>query len=162
MQLKSTTATGNLETILSTHGNKLFRICLVMLGNEEDAKDALQETILKYMQKAPVFKDFEHEKAWLITVATNQCRDMLRFRLRHPQVELDYIKDLTDTPADGEVMEALMTLPEKYRTVLMLHYVEEYKVEEIAKMIGKSVSAVKMRLQRGREQLEEKYRKEFM
>lgn len=162
MQSRSNTATGKLETILTIHGNRLFRTCLLMLGNEEDAKDALQETMLKYLQKAPAFHDLEHEKAWLITVATNQCRDMLRFRLRHPQVELDYIKEQAETPAGGEIMEALMALPEKYRTVLMLHYVEEYKVDEIAKMIGKSVSAVKMRLQRGREQLEENYRKEFM
>ena len=81
-----------LETIVYTYGNQLFRTCLMILGNEEDAKDAVQETMLKYLKKAPVFESTEHEKAWLITVATNQCRDMLRFRIRHPQVQLEYIK----------------------------------------------------------------------
>ena len=56
----------------------------------------------------------------------------------------------------------LMQLPEKFKTVLLLHYVEEYKVEEIARIIGKTPSAVKMRLQKGRKLLEEKYRKEFL
>ena len=55
-----------------------------------------------------------------------------------------------------------MTLPEKYRLVLVLHYVEEYPVADIARLIGRTPSAVKMRLQKGRKLLEETYRKEFM
>lgn len=150
-----------LETIVYTYGNMLFRTCLMILGNEEDAKDAVQETMLKYLKKAPAFENTEHKKAWLITVATNQCRDMLRFRIRHPQVQLEYIKAQTTTLEQNEIMESLMSLPEKYRTVLILHYVEEYKVEEIANIIGKGVSAVKMRLHRARKMLEEKYGKEL-
>lgn len=155
-------AMDNVEQIVYTHGDMLFRICLVMLGNKTDAEDALQETILKYLQKAPVFRDAEHEKAWLITVATNQCRDMLRFRLRHPQVDITYIKEMATTPKKGDVLQAVMMLPESFRTVMVLYYVEEYKVAEIASMIGKTVSAVKMRLQKGRKLLEETYRKEFL
>lgn len=162
MQSNSQPAVGNPESVLAIHGNRLFRICLLLLGNEHDAKDAMQETMLKYLQKTSGFENFEHEKSWLVMVATNQCRDMLRFRLRHPQVELEYIKSLTTMPEGSEIMEAVMQLPEKYRVVLLLHYIEEYKVEEIAKMIGKSVSAVKMRLHRARGLLEETYRKEFM
>jgi len=55
-----------------------------------------------------------------------------------------------------------MRLPEKYKKVLYLYYVEEYRVEDIAGIIGKTASAVKMRLKKGRQLLEEKYRKEFM
>ncbi len=72
-----------IETAINKYGNMLYKICFIMLQNENDTEDAIQETFIKYYQKAPPFKDSEHEKAWLIKVATNQCRDMLRFRTRH-------------------------------------------------------------------------------
>ena len=147
-----------LETIMQTYGNILFRLCLLTLGNAVDAEDAVQETFLKYLRKAPDFENEEHEKAWLITVATNHCKDMLRFRKRHPVAEPDELAQFVQEFSDCEILETLMTLPEKFKTVLLLYYVEEYSMEEIAKMIGKTKSAVKMRLQKGRKLLEEAYR----
>lgn len=134
------------------YGSMLYRICLVSLGSSADAEDAVQDTFLKYIQKAPAFESGEHEKAWLIRVAVNTCKDMLR--LRRPQVDFDSIQNYTKEPESGDVMAALMSLPEKFRTVLVLHYVEGYSVNETAQMIGKSPSAVKMRLQKGRKLLE--------
>lgn len=78
----------DLEQVMNTYGNMLFRLCIVMLGNSADAEDALQEVMLKYYRKAPTFTDEEHRKAWLLTVAGNQCKDMLRFRAKHPLAEL--------------------------------------------------------------------------
>lgn len=149
-----------MEEIMKLYGNMLFRLCLITLGNATDAEDVLQETLIKYLQKAPIFEDTEHEKAWLIRVATNQCRDVLRFRNRHPVVDMaDFMEAAQDMP-DTEIMDALMTLPEKFRMVLILYYVEEYSIEEIAKIIGRTSSAVKMRLQKGRRLLKEAYGKE--
>ena len=162
MQNMSAWPAGNIEAVVSAHSNMLFRICLVMLGNENDAEDAVQETIIKYLQKIPAFENPEHEKAWLITVATNKCRDMLRFRMRHPQIDIERIKELSQDTWSSGIIEALMSLPEKFRIVLTLHYVEEYNVNDIAKIIEKTPSAVKMRLQKGRKLLETKYRKEFL
>ena len=148
-----------MEEIMKLYGNMLFRLCLITLGNATDAEDVLQETLIKYLQKAPIFEDTEHEKAWLIRVATNQCRDVLRFRNRHPVVDMaDFMEAAQDMP-DTEIMDALMTLPEKFRMVLILYYVEEYSIEEIAKIIGRTSSAVKMRLQKGRRLLKEAYGK---
>ena len=152
----------DLERILNSHGNMLYRLCLLMLKNESDAEDAVQETLIKYYRKAPAFADAEHEKAWLIRVATNQCRDMLRFRARRPQVDGEYMTGIFRDPTDSGILEALTALPEKYRLVLTLHYVEEYRVEEIAKIIRRSSSAVKMRLQKGRRLLEKIYREEYL
>ena len=152
----------DVQTVVRIYGNMLFRTCYVILGNEADAEDAVQETIIKYMQKAPAFEDSEHEKAWLITTARNQCRDMLRFRLRHPQINLEYLQGLSPDPHDSGILEALMSLPEKFRLVLVLYYVEEYRIEDIARIIQRTPSAVKMRLQKGRKLLEEKYRKEYL
>jgi len=133
-----------------------------MLRNESEAEDAVQETIIKHLQKAPIFESSEHEKAWLITVATNKCRDMQRFHMRHPQIDIESLQELSSETDSSGIIEALMSLPEKFRIVLMLHYVEEYNVNDIAKMIGKTPSAVKMRLQKGRKLLEAKYRKEYL
>ena len=151
-----------IETVIRTYGNTLYRLCFVMLGSESDAEDAVQETFIRYLQKAPQFENPDHEKAWLITVSTNQCRDILRFRKRHPQIDSEYLQELSTYSPDSGILEALMTLPEKFRIVLTLYYVEEYRVAEIARIIGKTPSAVKMRLQKGRKLLEELYRKEYL
>lgn len=150
-----------MEQMLDHYGNMLYRICLVTLGNESDAEDAVQETFMKLLQKAPEFVNPDHEKAWLITVASNKCKDILRFRTRHPLWEPE--KDIVfETKEDSGILDALMLLPEKFRTVLVLYYVEECSIETIAKVIGRTSSAVKMRLQKGRTLLAEAYRKGYM
>lgn len=153
-------AADEIERMVQQYSDMLFRICLITLGSEADAEDAVQETFLKYLRKAPLFETSDHEKAWLIHVAVNQCRDMQRFHMRHPQVNLDEIRHFTSEPEELGILDALMALPDKFRIVMLLHYVEEYRTEEIAKIIGKTSSAVKMRLQKGRKLLEEQYRKE--
>ena len=153
----------DLEQVMNAYGNMLFRLCIVMLGNSADAEDALQEVMLKYYRKAPTFTDEEHRKAWLLTVAGNQCKDMLRFRTKHPLTgDTDIYEYKSSDGENSGILDALMTLPEKFRLVLILHYVEEYPVTDIAHMIGKTPSAVKMRLQKGRKLLAEVYRKEYM
>ena len=152
----------NLETVMQLYADMLYQLCVIMLKNEADAQDAVQNTMIRYFQKAPAFESDAHEKAWLLRVATNQCRDILRYRQRHPQVEDVFFERIVPEEPGTGILEALTQLPEKYRLVLTLYYVEEYKTEEIAKIIGKTASAVKMRLQKGRKLLEEHYRKEYM
>ena len=152
----------NIERIIDCYGGLLLRMCAVMLGNADDAEDAVQETVIRYFQKAPIFESASHEKAWLLKVAANQCRDMLRVRGRHPKIDIESIQDLTAEVSDNGILEALMTLPEAFRLVMLLYYVEEYRVGEIAQIIRKTPSAVKMRLHKGRKLLEEVYRKEYM
>lgn len=162
--MKNTSAwpTDDIETIIRKYGDMLYRLSVIMLKNDSDAEDVVQETIIKYYQKAPIFEDSEHEKAWLIRVATNKCRDLLRFRLRHPQIDDESLERIVCHSSESGILEALTTLPEKYRLVLTLYYVEEYRVEDIAKIINRTSSAVKMRLQKGRKLLEEIYRKEYL
>ena len=140
MQHSSVRPTDVLENIIDIYGNMLFRYSLLMLGNAEDAEDVVQETLLKYWQKAPEFQDKDHEKAWLLTVAANRCRDLLRFRIRHQALDIDSIAEVAgemwEDASDSGIMEALMTLPEKYKSVLYLYYVEEYRMEDIASVIS--------------------------
>lgn len=151
---------GRAEAAVEKYGDCLFSMCSVMLRNRDDAKDAVQECFLKYIQKAPEFNDAEHEKAWLLRVAANQCRDMLRSRKRRSFFSLDEIADEAVSEDDAQVLTLLMTLNEKYRIVMHLFYVEEYSADEIAEMLEITRSAVKKRLQRGREMLRELYEKE--
>ena len=144
------------------YGDMLYRICLLTLRNSADAEDAVQETFIKYIQKSPEFNDGEHEKAWLITVATNKCRDMLRYRSRHQTESEELLLTYAIEKEESGILDALMELSEKYKTPLMLFYIDGYKIDEIAGIMGISVSAAKMRLSRGRKLLEEKYRKEYM
>ena len=142
-----------IEEIVHLFGNLLYRICVVMLRNTQDAEDVVQEVFCRYLEKRMEFADREHEKAWLITVAHNLCKDMLRFRTRHPQIDIDDL-DIGYIPeASGEVLEELMQLPAAIRAVIYLHYIEGYKIREISKILKVSENVVKKRLQRGREQL---------
>lgn len=137
------------------HSDTLYKICIVILCNEHDVQDAIQETFCRYLEKKPEFRDEEHEKAWLIRVATNICRDMIRFRLRHPRVSIDEVENTLVAPEHKEILRELLELPVKQKTVIYLHYVEGYQIKEIAGILGISESAVKTRLLRGRRQMRE-------
>lgn len=143
----------NIEEAVAAYSNMLYKICIVMLCNEQDAQDAIQETFCRYLEKKPDFTDSEHEKAWLIQVITNICRDMLRFRSRHPKVSIDEITDSYASSDDKDILTELLDLPIRHRTVIYLYYVEGYQVREVASLLKISEHAVKKRLQRGREQL---------
>ncbi|MBQ9898714.1 MAG: RNA polymerase sigma factor [Ruminococcus sp.] len=151
-----------IKNAVETYGDSLYRLCLVMLGNSSDAEDAVQETFMQLIRSAPEFRGNEHEKAWLITVAANKCRDMLRRRKWFTELNEDELASIVSDEESSRILEALAEISPKFREILVLHYVEDYKVNEIAEMIKKSPSAVKMRLAKGRKLLEEKYRKEYL
>lgn len=159
MEQQSARPADSVEEVLERYGDMLYRVCLVNLKNPADAEDAVQETLIKYLCKAPRFQNGEHQKAWLIRVAVNQCRDFLRRRCRE-ELPLEDAADQAPESEQSPVLEALLTLPEKFRTALTLHYVEGFSVAEIGKITGTGASAVKMRLQKGRRLLEEAMRKE--
>lgn len=142
-----------IEEAVKKYSPMLYRICVVMLGNEADAQDAVQDTFCKYLGYAGKFRNEEHEKAWLIKVAQNRCRDLRRLRLRHPQAELSEISACYENPEYSEVLEELVALPLSVKAAVYLHYIEGYKTTEVSEMLGISANAVKKRLQRGREML---------
>lgn len=124
----------------------LYKICYLYMKNSHDAEDILTETFCKLIDKAPAFDSQEHEKAWLIRVATNLCKNQLRsWWRRHEDLE-DY-KELIGTEDQedqySELLNALMCLPDKYKTVVVLYYYEGYKSEEISGIIGKTASTIR-------------------
>lgn len=147
------------ETLYNRYGEMLFRVCFSMLRSREDAEDAVQDVFLKYFTSPKSFNDPEHEKAWFIRVTSNYCKDVMRKRTVRSTVGLDEISELEDYGIEkegGEVLNSIFALPEKYRAVFVLHYLEQMSVTDVAKSLGLSQSAVKMRLSRGRELLKEK------
>lgn len=140
--------------------NLLYRLCYSILLVREDAEDAVQDVFLKYYRKQPTFADEDHEKAWFIRVAVNHCKDILRRRKLREFIPLSEVEELLaekEAEADDSgVLQALFELTDRYRIVMILHYLEGYPVKEVARLCGISQSAVKMRLSRGREQLKER------
>ena len=149
-----------LRDLVSKYSSLIFRISYCILCNKTDAEDAVQETFLKYLTKAPEFADEEHKKAWLIKVSSNISKNMLLLRLRRETVNIDDVADIGIDEKDYERFELIMSLPAKYKIVLTLYYVEGYKSKEIAEIIDISEEAVRKRLQKGRELLRKEIEKE--
>lgn len=151
------------EQVYRLYGTMLYRICCSYLGSVHDAEDALQDVFCKYMVKLPSFKSEEHRKAWLIKATVNHCKDVLRSKKRRQFFGYDEeIKEDAATKSDEDfgVLEMIFSLPEKYKEVFVLHYLENISVMEISSICAISQSAVKMRLMRGRELLKDMLRKE--
>lgn len=142
---------GCIKELVNKHSNMIFRICYGILCNKDDAEDAMQDTFLKYLTKAPKFECDEHEKAWLIRVATNVSKNMFILRHKRKSIDIDELVDVGVTNEDKYVFEAISELPVKYKIVMMLYYIEGYSVKEVSKIISVSEDAVRKRLQKGRE-----------
>lgn len=143
----------HIEYAVEKYGDMLFRICYSILNNKYDAEDAVQETFLKYMTKAPLFKDSDHEKAWLIKVATNISKNMCRFNSSHATQNIDDLRNIGISNDDRDIFTLIMQLPPKYKIVLNLYYIEGYKANEIAQITGASPVTVRKQLQYGRKLL---------
>lgn len=147
----------HIEYAVEKYSKMLFRICYSILDNKHDAEDAVQETFLRYMLKAPLFKDSDHEKAWLIKVATNISKNMSRFNSRHATENLDDLKSIGINDSDRDIFELITRLPSKYKIVLVLYYIEGYKANEIADITNTSPVTVRKRLQYGRMLLKKEF-----
>ena len=147
------------------YGAQLYRVAYSLLQSRESAEDAVQDTFARYMTYDKPFRDEEHEKAWLIRVTINRCRDLQRAGSVREYTPLEDLLHHPGQPDDGwqegqPVLRAVLALPEKYRTVLVLHGLEGQPVEVIASELHITASAVKMRLKRGREMLQTALAKE--
>ena len=138
--------------VYQAYGPALYRFCLLQMKNSADAEDIMQEVFMKRLYQAPAFQSPDHERRWLFRVALNQCRDEWK-RSRRTELPLDEAVLISVPPEDRDILEQVAALPEKLRTVIHLHYYEGYSLEEIASLLGVSLSAVKMRMKRGRDAL---------
>ncbi len=143
---------------IERYSDTVRRLCMIHLKNEADTEDIFQTVFLKYVLSFVSFESEEHEKAWFIRVTINACRDLLRSFFRKNTVPLD---QLLDQPAPvgedhREVLEAVLSLPPRYKDAVYLHYYEGYTAPEISRILGKNVNTVYTLLGRARQLLKEK------
>lgn len=137
---------------IERYADTVRRICFVHLKNRADTEDIFQTVFVKYLLHTEPFQSEEHERAWIIRVTINACKDLLRSFFRSRTVPLEELADQA-APTDQEqreVLQAALALPVAYRDVIYLHYYEGYTVPEIAGILGKNVNTVYTRLTRAR------------
>ena len=135
----------------------LYRVAISILMNDEDAADAIQDTILGCWEKLQTLKKEKYFKTWITRVLINRCYDIRKKQQRITVLE-EYEEPSAEDQYNVELKEALGQLDEKYRIVLVLYYSEGYQTGEIAEFLEIPRSTVQTRLQRGREKLEAYYR----
>lgn len=148
----------DLNRAMETYADMVRRICFVHLKNRYDSEDVFQNVYMKYLLHEGSFDSIEHEKAWFARVTINACTDWLRYFSRRKWLPLEVVDEekgsLDDTSA--ELLETVLSLPEKYRNVIYLYYYEEYSAVEIAKILGKKENTIYTWLSRAKEILRNK------
>ena len=131
---------------------------MIHLKNYADTEDIFQTVFLKYVLSSVSFENEEHEKAWFIRVTINACKDLLKSFFRSRTVSLDEIAEQSsEMPTDDrEVLEAVLSLPQKYKDVVYLHYYEGYTAPQISRILGKNVNTIYTLINRSRQLLRDK------
>lgn len=151
----------NIEEMIACYGEGILRLCLLYLGDKQLAEDAFQETFVKAWKGQTAFRGASSEKTWLSQIAVNTCRDVLRsgwFRMMKQSEPVEKLFDIAAPQAetDFSVRDAVLSLPGKYREVIVLYYDQEMKLREIAELLGLPVHSVSTRLRRARALLKAK------
>ena len=142
------------ERLVGAYADLILRLSYTYLKSTHDAEDICQTVLLKLMGAPARFEGPEHERAWVIRTTANACKDVLRSGHRRRTVGLEAAPDAAaPEEPESEVVDAVMALPRKYREAIYLHYYEGYSIREIAKLTGRSESAVSAHLSRGRGKL---------
>lgn len=144
-----------MNRVIEEYADTVKRICMLYLKNHADTEDIFQRVFMKYMLKEGTFKSKEHEKAWIIRVTINECKDLLKsfFRRKTVSIEEAYGKELSMKAEETEVLEAVLALPKKNKEVIYLHYYEGYTAPEIGEILGKNVNTIYTLLTRSKEML---------
>ena len=140
--------------IYNRHVDTVYRVCFMFMKNVPDTEDMVQNTFIRLMKDKTVFRDEEHEKAWLIRTASNLCKD----HFRHWWSKTVGIDQAGETAVDQDFnidssLEKVLALPSKIKTAVYLYYYEGYSSVEIAKIMRKNESTVRGYLHTGRKLL---------
>ena len=146
------------EAFVLRHENHLYRAALALLGCREEAQDAVQDALVKYLEKRPALESEAHERAWLLRVTVNLCKSRLRSPWRRRRVPLGELMGAAEE--DRPAFDTLDALPVKDRAVIHLYYYEGYTTAEIARMTREAEGTVRSRLHRARQKLRRLLEKE--
>lgn len=140
----------------------MFCVAIRLLGNVQDAEDAMQEAFINAFQKIAQYKGEVSFGAWLKKIVVNKCLDVLKSKKTSLPIEDAPSKDIPveatdwdveDTVSIEDIKKAILTLPDKYRKVVMLYLIEGYSHEEIAQILDITIIASRTQLMRGKQKL---------
>ena len=148
-----------LTRLMETHGTSVLRVCFLYLHDHGLAQDAAQSTFLNAWKALDRFRADASEKTWLMAIAVNTCRTILRsreYRLYATGADPEHLAEPAEDPIlpDGTVAQAVMSLPHKYREVLILHYYQNLPTADVARALHVPEATVRTRLHRARRMLE--------
>lgn len=144
-----------LEYLVNEYSNHVLRLSYSYLKNIYDAQDIMQNVFEKLYTINPEFKDIKHEKAYILRMTSNACKNLLKSANRTQTTSIDLCEEIVAPEInDNSVLNSLNQLDEKYRIVIYLHYYEGYKAREIATILKIPTATVHTRLVRGRKNLE--------
>ncbi|WP_322922841.1 RNA polymerase sigma factor [Paenibacillus campi] len=149
------------ESVLEQYGNSILRLAYSYLHSMMEAEDIVQDTLIRYMQAAPEFNSPSHEKAWVLRVAINLCKNKIRYNRVRQTSELDEGLIANNEQQLQFVWEAVQRLPAMYSEVMHLFYQEGYPTADIADIIGKKETTVRSLLHRAREKLKQVLKEEY-
>lgn len=142
--------------LMQLYMKDMYRVALAILMNDEDAADAIQDTILVCWEKIHTLRHIPYFKTWMTRILINKC-----YKIRKSKENLGELEEYEEPSAcdeyNLELKEALALLDEKYRIVMTLFYSEGYHIDEIAKILNISKSTVQTRLHRARKKLARDY-----
>lgn len=149
------------DRLVADYSDLILRLSYTYLGSTQDAEDICQTVLVKLMTSSQIFSSKEHERAWVVRVTSNACKDLLRSASRQRTLGLEALGgrdpidwDIQDADTrDSPVARAVQHLVEEQREAIHLHYYEGYKIDEIARMTQASPATVAKRLSRARETL---------
>lgn len=143
-----------LEYLINTYSDNILRLSFSYLKNIHDAQDVSQDIFVKLFSLDKDFIDTEHEKAFILHITSNVCKNILKSSWKKRVVDFEDIGESETVELEDESLWHMVSLlPNKYCTVIYLHYHEGYKIAEISEILEVKQSAVKARLVRGRERL---------
>lgn len=143
-----------ISSVVDKYSDMVYRTAYHALCDTHYAEDITQEVFLKLCRLLPDFESGEHEKAWILRVTINMCKNYNKKAYSHPNIELtENIPANDEYQSDGSVMSAVNALPEKYRTAVYLYYFEGYPIKEIAQITGSNQNTVSSLLMRARKKL---------
>jgi len=138
------------ERLANTYADAILRLSYTYLKNTHDAQDICQTVFVKLLMEPREFKSPEHERAYILRMAANACKDLLKSPWRQRSQSLDVGLEVPAPQAgDGSVLEAVNQLPPHYRAVIYLFYYEGYQAAEIGQILGIPTATVHTRLARG-------------
>lgn len=158
MDSKRAELEASFDIAMEKYADMVYRIAVNQMGNQADAEDIFQEVFIKWMQHREEFKNETHEKAWMIRVTINQCKNVLtsswKKRTTEFSDELEKELSYSDTISEESELDAVLKkLPDRYRAVIHLFYYEELSVAEISEVLKEKESTIRTQLTRARRKL---------